>query len=817
MLYNYIKIAWRNLMKRKLFSAINLLGLVAGMAACLLISQYVTYENSYDSSFSDVTDIYRISHFRYQSGVEVEQSSRTFSGVSGAIKQHIPEVKEVANAISVDCTISNNSDSQAPVSFKEDQVFFITSTFLDVLDYPIISGTKESLDQPNMLVLTESKARKYFGDENPVGKTLEIFNFNQGVNIKAQVVAIIADLPANSHLQFDALLTSKDLNGWLYADYYTYIKLFPGTEKEVVETKLKNLVANYSTRSDAGNNRVELGMMPITDIHLYSHLSGEPSVSGNGNLVWFLSVIAVLILLIAYINYVNLSSVRALERAREVGIRKVFGSMKRALMTQFFVESMLINLIAVIVASLITWLLLPYFNDLIAAEISFTLISYPLFWVAVVVLLIGGGLASGWYPAYLLSGYKPTEVLKGKLPIGSGGLLARRVLVIFQFSISIALIICTFTIYKQVNYMRNKDLGFDMVQTLVVPAPAKMLESQQGGAGFYQRTMSFQDELLSETSIASVTSASGIPGVEITWSRPYKVKEKYSNKEGNLYPTLSIGPEFIDQFGLELLAGTRFPNKRINPFAAPPALEVMVNESAALSFGFDKPEDAVGSYLVDTNGSGRTFEFKIIGVLKDFHVKSLKEAVTPIIFRLEDGSSIEYFAIKLNTENLPSTIARVRELYTTLFPASPFEYYFLDEFFDRQYKADQQFGSIFAAFTGFAILIACLGLFGLSLYTSVQRTKEIGIRKTLGASIWHILFLLLKDFMKLLLIATLIAWPLSGWGLYEWLKSYPFRIDLTIWLFLIPTLSILIISVIVAGSQTFRVGKTNPIKALRYE
>lgn len=816
MLRNYFIIAWRNLLRHKVFSFINISGLSVAIAACLLILQYILFEFSYDKFHIGADRIYRVKHERYQDGALAERSARSFSAIADAMKNDFPEVHDATTCFPLECIVSAAESENITRSYKMPRVLFASASFLKIFTFPIVKG-RDALDEPNSLILTASTAKRFFGNEDPIGKKLRVVNFNQGTDIDGFVKGVCSDIPANSHLQFDMLVSTnpKDVS-WTYADNYTYVELNNNTNAERLESKLPAFLSKY-TADLTGSNKVKMGLQPLTQIHLYSDLTGEPTVSGTGKLVWFMVLIAILILMIAYINYINLSTVKAMERAREVGLRKVFGSERLTLMKQFFFESLLLNFVGIIIAIIIALFCHELFNQLAGVDIPMGFWTSYWFWLAFLVLLIGGALVSGIYPAYLLSGYQPIQVLKGKLPLTGAGISIRKILVIFQFAVSIALIIGTYAISRQVNYMRETNLGLNIDQTVIIDAPANKLESQ-GGQNFYQRINTFRASLLQSPNIKSVTAASSMPGLDILWNRPYQRRDDVSANKGNMYATFSIGPEFINQFDIKVIAGQQFsitPDRITD--SAKTTIPIMINESAVKAFGYESAKDAVGKILIDKNGFGVTFEYEIVGVLQNFHQKSLKESFTPIVFRLEDGSSIEYYAAKVSAGNIEKTIAFIEKSYKELFPASPFQYAFLDEFFDRQYRTDVRFGKIFGLFSGFAIFVACLGLLGLSLFTSMQRTKEIGVRITLGASAIGIFVLLVKDFMKLILIACCIAWPLAWWGLYQWLQHYPFRIGISPLLFFIPTFIVLFIALLTVAFHTWKAGNLNPIKALKYE
>ena len=817
MLKNYLKIAWRTLFKNRYFALINIGGLGIGIAACLFIVQYVFFESNFDAFHEDAASIYRVKHSRYENNVLVEESAITFSAVSKTIKQEFPEIKTATGIAKQDCIISVETNNNDVVSYKENDVLFVDESFFEVFSFPLLRGSKEVLKEANAVILTQHLAHKLFGNQDPIGKTVRAVNFNQGTNLELAVKGIIEDVPANSHLKFSCLITAPKTQGsWKFIDDYTYVKFNQDIDVVNLNSRLSGYINKYVGYQTDGVTHFELSFQPLTSIHLYSDLTKEAAVNGNGKLVWFMVLIAALILIIAYVNYINLSTIKSMDRAREVGLRRTFGSQKGALIAQFFFESLILSFIGIILAVILVLIFKGGFAQLTGIEITAQFWMNYKVWIGLVVLLFLGSFLSSLYPAYLLSSYNPVQILKGKLPIGGSGTLVRKGLVVFQFIISISLIIGTFTIYKQLQFMRTKDLGINMERNIIVVAPSNSFESQMGGRNFYQKMDAFRTKLKEYPEIKSVTSSSSIPGLDLNWSRPYKRKNAVN--KNNLYATFSIGPEFIKQFEIESVAGKVFNENMISINQMPTGnTPILLNEAAIAAFGFESPESAIGEFLTDVNGAGMEFEYEIIGVIKNFHQKSLKEALTPIVFRLEDGSSIEYYAIKTDGQNLSKTITAIEGAFKENFPVSPYDFFFLDEFFNEQYKVDQQFGKIFTLFASLAIFITCLGLFGLSLFTSFQKAKEIAIRKVLGASVVSLLVLLIKDFIKLIILASTIAWVVSWWGLEQWLQSYPSRIGIDYLFFVYATFIVLLIAFVIIGAQSWKVDKNDPLIAIKQE
>jgi putative ABC transport system permease protein len=637
---------------------------------------------------------------------------------------------------------------------------------------------------------------------------MTIENHNQGHKLLGVVKGICQDVPLQSHLQFDFLIsrnTPGQQGGPKTWDAYTYVLLSPGADAQALQQDLAQFINKQQVKNASAANYL---LQPLAGIHLYSDLAEDISRPGDGLMVWFLVSIALLILFIAYINYINLSTAKAIERAKEVGIRKVMGSMRLHLIKQFFLESLLLNLLGLIFA--LTW-----FKTLVGIEMPFTLWHQYWFVPALLLFTLVGALLAGFYPALTLSAYQPMQVLKGQLHRTSKGLALRKALVFFQFAASLVLIIGTFTVYRQVTYMHTKDLGINMEQTLIVAAPQTRRNSQEEEAKFLQTLTNFQTRVRAYAGINSFTTSSTIPGKEVGWYNRIIRRQDAPDSEIVHYNMLSIGPEFTDQFGIHIIAGEKFSLDRDMP--ASDASAIMINEAALAPLGFATADQAIGQNIYTRNGMGRNFKLEIIGVMQNFHNRSMKEKHEPMIFSRQDGSSIEYFAAKVSTGDIRQTVQKIEATFKNTFPGSPFEYFFLDEFFNRQYQQDEQFEKVFSFFSSLAIFVACMGLFGLSLLTTRQRTKEIGVRKVLGASVYSILSLLTTDFMKLILLANIVAWPIAYWGINRWLENYAFRIDISPWLFVLPAAIVLLIALFTISIQTLKAARANPVKALRYE
>lgn len=822
MFKNYLIIASRILLRKKRFSLINILGLAIGMAACLLIVQYISFELSYDKFHQNAGNLYRVKHQSYNQGNLIENLPKTYSAVGPALKNDFPEVKEITRISKLSGLVTARQPNGSQVAFNEGNLYRAESSFLKVFSFPMLQGSTDALKNPNGVVITEKTAEKYFPGQDAIGKTIKIQQQISGTDITRIVTGVCKNVPANSQLQFDFLVASDPKEGdWIYPDSYTYVLLSPQTDAKTFEAKLPRFMKKYingnvsnssPTQGKTNLTNLVFTLQPLLDVHLYSNLSEEISNGGNGNLIWYLGLIATLILIIAYINYVNLSTAGMIDRAKEVGVRKVLGSQRAQLVIQFLFESMLLNLAGIAVAIFVVLLAMPWFSKLCGVQMSFTLWQNPVFLFAFVGCLLLGILASALYPALVLSNYKPVQILKGKFMSTGEGIPLRKILVVFQFVATIAFMIGTLVVYQQVNYMKTANKGMDMSKTLIVMAPQNVRPTDQDMMAFTSRDSVFQTELTRNPTVQSVTSSSSIPGQSIDYVMSYTRRTPAAGEKSLRLSTLEIGEKFIDQFKVKVVAGDKLSQSK--QYNKPP---MMLNEAAVVSLGFKNSKDAIGKIVETKNGRGRVFENEVVGVIQNFHQTSLKDAFTPTVIRMIDPSSVTHYEVKINSNDMARSIALIQKTYQNVFPDSAFDYFFLDEFFDQQYKVEQHFGQAFSLFAGFAIFVACLGLFGLTLITISQRIKEIGIRKVLGASVNNILILLSKDFMGLILIANMIALPIAYWGCYRWLQNYQFRIDFSIWFFVLPMLMVCLIALITISTQAIKAALSNPVKSLRTE
>ncbi len=807
MLKNYLKIAYRNLLKHKVLSLINILGLAIGMTACLLILRYVQFELSYNNFHAEKNNIYRVDVSLVNDG-EAQSDGKTYPGLGPAIKEDVPGVKafvRLHNAFG-ETTVSYQSQI-----FKEDKIFFTDSTFFEAFSFPLLKGNpKTALAEPNSIVLSESTAKKYFGAEDPMDKVLVLHDL-MGEN-SYRVTGICQDVLANSSIDFDLLLSNHNLlkinmyqDSWVWSNFYTYIWLQPNTDGASVQAQLTNLNHKYTGKDyKKSGAQQKYYLIPLDKMHLYSRVNlvtGQTNLAADGKQLVFLVIIAAFILVIGFINYVNLSTARSIERAKEVGVRKSVGAQRHQLLKQFLVDTALINGLAFGVALTVAQCLLPLLAQFLGKPVTSLGWNQLSFWGILAVALLSCTLLTGLYPAFSLSAFRPMAALKGKFSHSAKGIFLRKTLITFQFAVSMALIAGTLAVYHQLAYMRKQDLGINIEQTLVLKAPNYIKEKQT----YEQKWHVFKNELLALSAVKNVTASDNVPGKGYKWTQE-NIRREGVESSSDLYNIVEIDYDFVPSYQLKILSGRNFSEEFRTD-----RQKVLINKTAVQNLGFDSPEAAIGQNIMVLEG-----KLEVIGVVDDYHQKSLRYGYDPIIYALAPFTQW-FYSLKVDTDDLPTTMSTIQAKWKDIFPENPFEYFFLDELFNQQYQADRQFNQVFAFFSLLAIFIACLGLFGLSSYTIVQRTKEIGIRKVLGASVRNIVTLLSKDFITLIFIASVLALPLAYLFIQKWLQNYAFRIEISGWLLLIPVAIVLLIALLTVSFQTIKAALANPVKSLKYE
>lgn len=804
MFKNYFKIALRSVWKDKFFSFLNISGLAIGIACCLLIVTYVRYELSYDKHFEGSENIYRIIIDGSFNGREFT-GSQSPSPTGGIYKDQIPAVEERLRLRNSGDWIVKYEDKV----FNENRVVYSDETFFDVFKIRLLKGNpKEVLNRRNHLVMSETIAQKYFGDEDPIGKIVRLDNESDWT-----VSGVYEDIPDNTHFRFNMILSfitrEDEYNSqqWLNQNYDTYLVLNENADPDQVESQMNEIAiekmgAEFKQFLDmtfeqfeAAGNSFNYFLQPLADIHLRSEGYGGFEPEADITYVYIFSAIAAFILIIACINFMNLSTARSANRAKEVGIRKVLGSIRGQLIMQFISESVMITFISGIIGLAVAIVVLPFFNDFADRQMT-------LGFLECLPYVIGGSLAVGFlagiYPAFFLSAFAPVKVLKGNLSMGmkSGGL--RKALVTFQFFISILLIIGTFSILNQLNYIQNKKLGFEKDKVLLVHNTYLLGDNFEA----------YKNSILNNASVDNVSASWFLPTYSNRSSTVFFPDAIVDQDRGQVSQNWRVDENYADVFGLNLKDG-RFFNEDIPT----DTMAMVINEKAAQVYGIENLENAV---IGDFNDDGSALDrYKVIGIIEDFHFESLRTEIGPMVIRL--GTQRGYLGLKLNSSNYQQVIDEARIAWDEMASDQPFEYSFLDDRFGNMYEAENQLGDIFSIFAALAIIIACLGLFGLAAFTAQQKTKEVGIRKVLGASLSQLIYLMSREVSILIMISFVVATAVGWFGVDLWLQSFAYRPPISISAFILAGVSALLIALATMSYQSIKVATGNPVKALRNE
>jgi predicted permease len=785
MVKNYIKIAIRNFTRHKGYSLINIAGLAIGMACCILILLWVQDELSFDRFHENADQIYRVVQ-----DINFTDHSTTWAITQGplgpSLKEDFPEIVNFARVTGRRFRLTYGDHSYDEVLGMADGSIFVMFTF------PLIEGDpKTALSDPRSIVLTDEMAKKYFGDEHPIGKVLKADNQYDFI-----VTGIIQEFPRNSHFRYDFLIPfifgrelKYTVDNWRNSQFRTYIQIQEGIPSHEVVQK----ISGYLYEKPTIEKDARLNLQPLTRIHLYSNYEFD-GAHGDITYVTIFSLVAFFILMIACINFMNLTTARSANRAREVGMRKVAGAYRRDLVRQFFGESILLAFIALLFAVGLVVLLLPVFNDLAAKELSFGSSANIYALLVLMGIAILTGIIAGSYPALFLSAFQPANVLKGTLHSGSKGAAFRKVLVVLQFSLTILLIVCTTIVYNQMNFMRKKKLGYNKEYLVYAVLRGDMRKQFDA----------VKEELLNNPNILEVTSSATIPTYGYNFSNSLWRWEGQSPDEEILMRASFIDYNYFKTFGMEIIEGRPYSKE----YSTDPTEALIVNEEAVKVMGLESP---LGKRL----GIGDN-QAKIIGVVKNYHFRSLKQEIEPLILILNPRQCWALFA-RISSKDVPHAIGHMEKVWGQFAPAYPFNYRFMDEAIDNLYRSEQQIGTIFRYFAILAILISCLGLFGLASYMAEQRTKEIGIRKVLGATVSNILLLLSKEFAKWVLIANVISWPIAYYAMNRWLQGYAYRIGIEVWSFVLAAALALAIALFTVSYQAVRAATAHPADALRYE
>ena len=804
---NYWKVALRNLWKNKSFSAINIIGLAAGLAVCLLIVLYVADEWSYDRYNKNADRIYRLDADILFNGT-VFNAATSPNPMAATLVKNYPQIEQfVRLSFLYDILVRKGNQN-----IQEHQCVLADSSFFKVFTAPMIAGDPlTALDEPNSLVIDETTARKYFNSTDVVGKTLYV---NNAENCK--ITGVIKDFPPQSHFHFSFIRPFHETwpgqdNDWTTSGIHSYILVKPGVKQSLIQSQLDEIVNTYLSKQleetfhssirnlQSKGDHFRYHLMPLTEIHLHSAKTFEFEANGNANYVYIFSVIAIFILTIACVNFMNLSTSRSANRAKEVGIRKVAGSTRGNLIMQFLVESVLMSYLALLLALLLSSLLLPLFNQVSGRQMHVdTLFSLWLL-PALISLTFVVGCAAGSYPAFYLSSFNPIQVLKGSIASGFRNSWLRSSLVVFQFSISMILIIGTIVIYNQLDYIRSRKIGYDREHVLVL----------HNTENLDRKINTFREELLRLPGVEQASISADLPtaGAGNLNQRGWFRDAGLNAKNIIILTSIYVDENYIPALGMQIEKGRNFSTEYKTDSTG-----IILNETAARMLGWNDLSDAK-LYLPGDNN--KSMAFRVIGIVKDFNFSSMHDKVGPMVMSLRQSRGD--IALRFKTNNIPSLISQIENKWNSMAPGLPFSYTFMDNDFNNLYNAEQQTGKLFTTFAVFAIFIACLGLFGLVTYAAEQRTKEIGVRKVLGAGVGRIVAMLSKEFVRLVLIATLIGFPVAWWAMNKWLESFAYRISISWWVFVIAGLTTLMIALITVSTQAIRAAMADPVKSLKNE
>jgi putative ABC transport system permease protein len=795
---NYFIVAWRNLLKKKGYSAINILGLALGIACCLLITMYVDYEWSFDTYHAKGDRIYRVIH-----GSTDNDNAWVWGNapIGQALHDNFPEIDKIAQ-------FSGRSDillTHGETAFQEEGVFFMDSTAFDIFSWRLLKGNpKTALAAPFSIVLTESTARKYFGDEDPLGKSLK-GSGSPGRSDAGDylVTGVMEDVPANSHFRFNALLSMSTFRKsrpdifteWGYVDFYTYFLVNDKFDRAKFVAKLPGFIKRQFKDPDS---KYTIAIEPLKKMYLGTTAERQPGETGSIANLYIFSVIGLFILVIAIINFMNLSTARSMERSKEVGIRKSIGAERRNLVGQFLGESAIIVILSMIVAIGVVALGLPGMNNITGRALDLKHFITPQNIAVLLLATIAIGMVAGSYPAFALSSFSPATVLKGMGKTGKTGVALRKGLVVFQFSLSIALIAGTIIVYFQMNHILNKNLGFDKEQMLILDYNYDQQVNDKREA--------LKTEMEAIPGILSSAYSRSVPGSYFP-NAYTEVMTPEGTMKGMGQPIFQVGVDFVNHYGLKMMAGRSYSREHPSDTVG----GLVLNEAAARQYGYANPADILGKKYKQWGREG-----EVIGVVKDFNFTSLHRNIEPLTLPYEPYAS-RYMSLKVKSENIPALIEEVHQVWTKLAPHRPFLYSFLDDDFNQQYQKDFNFKKLFSSFSSLAIFIACLGLLGLATYTAELRTKEIGIRKVLGANINSIVALLSKEFIVLIVVAMLIATPVAWYAMNRWLESFAYHVEIHFWIFILAGLVAIAIAALTISFQAIKAARNNPVNSLRSE
>ena len=810
MFKNYFKTAIRNLWQKKGFASVNILSLTIGIVGCLVIALFVRDEKQYDKFVPDGENIYRVYEHRNDNGV-ISDAAISAPMFGTFLKQQYPEVSTTARMMMT--TNDKYLLERGNIKNYEEKGVIADSTFFQIFPLHFLKGDMRSaLNEPNSLVISEDLAKRYFGNEDPIGKTLKVDKGDM------MVKGVFAKLPEHFHLNFRYLMPlsaagipKERMDNWTWHQFYTYVKLKPGTNAQQLQNKFQAYVKKdiFPTFKQVGSTFLPF-FQPLMDIHLKSaDFVYDNAIRGNETYVKALSIIALFVLVIACFNFINLATARSFRRAKEIGVRKVVGAGRKQLILQFIGETVLLSLISMVFATVVTWFIIPWLNYFTDKSIQFNPVTNPVIGLLIIAAGVLIGILAGIYPALILSGFQPIKVLKNSKLVGSGGtLLLRHALVVVQFALSVLLIVSTIIVYRQTKYLNNKDLGFNKEQVVYF----QLRDSLASNPATLE---TFKSELRNSPNIVAVTSGYGLPGDAFAGDGiTLPTKEGEKEYQANVF----IGDhDYVRTLGLRIIAGRDFSRD----MSSDEREAFIINETAVKQWGFGTPEKAIGQPIywhewAPKDTAQPMKKGKVIGVVQDFHYKSLHEKVTASVIQLYPQVTYT-IAAKIKTAGVQNALSFIKSKWGQFVPAYPLDYKFMDETYGQMYKSEGKLSELLWIFTIMAIFIGCMGLFALAAFSAEQRTKEIGIRKVLGANVLDIMGLLSKNFLLLVLIASLIAFPIAWWAMNNWLKDFPYRVNISWWIFGIAIVAALMIAFITVSVQTIKAATANPVKSLRME
>lgn len=815
MFRNYLTIAFRNLRKHSFYTFINILGLAVGIASCLIIVTYVAHETSYDKHYADVDRIYRVEN-EIKFGPNHLMLAVSPGPLAEAFRNDYPEVEAVGRFWNDGSLLLKRVDQ----NIKETRCIYADSSIFSVFSIPFVEGERRTaLKDPFTMVISQTAARKFFPDESAVGQTLIVENKDS-----YKITGVYEDMPETSHFRYDFMLALVSIpyhkdEQWLSNNFSTYVKLRKGASADALVAKFPQMVDKYAgpqaraalggdftmEQFRASGNKIDYTLRPVTEIHLHSDRMGELGVNSDITYMYLFGAIALFILIIACINFMNLSTARSANRAKEVGVRKVMGSLRGHLVRQFLTESILLTAFSFLIALAIAWLVLPSFNSLAGITLSLPFAESS-FWIRLVLAILAVGLLAGLYPSFFLSAFNPANVLKGNLSLGMKSGWVRSTLVIFQFAVSIVLIIGTIAVNRQLAFIQQKKIGFNKDQVIVI----------KDAYGMGDQVRAFRDEVVKDSRITSGTVTSFLPVSGTNRSDNTFWPDGVNPTQENLVSIQCwrVDYDYLKTLGMQIKQGRGFSLEFPSDSSA-----VILNEAALHLFGIT--EDPIGKYINTWSGdnnqpdSKNPRKYKVIGVVENFHFESMRQSITPLAMFI--GRSIGMVSFRFLAQNTQEVISSIQAVWEKMAPGMPFSYSFLDEDFAHMYAAEQRLGKVFMVFAGLAIIIACLGLFALTAFTAEQRTKEIGVRKVMGASVGSIVFLLSKEFGRLIIIAFVLAVPLAWYGIHTWLSTYTYRAEVGVLVYVLAGAMALIIASLTMGYQSFRAATSDPVRSLRSE